>query len=332
MNILLSKELALGPGDEAPADGIKPGIFVGGPLARWHRREYVTLSGTKWLGAIAAIPWMIVYGSGWVEWSAFLFFYVLNVMGISIGYHRLFSHRTFKTSRPMEYIFGTLAQIGAMGSALKWAADHRRHHANTDRAGDTHSPFYDSYGKPMTGWRAMYMCHFGWLLDDTYTDVGSYGKKDLVGDPVALYCHRTRWFWYFVSIIILPALWALAFGGGWQLVIGTILIGGSLRNLAVLHAILSLNSIGHVYGYQNFKGPQNAQNNWFVALITLGEGWHNNHHHHANAAYMGIRWYEFDPTGAVILLLEKLGLVWDVQRCPPYRAQDDGQLVLTEAK
>jgi stearoyl-CoA desaturase (Delta-9 desaturase) len=327
MNILLADISETAAQDDQPSAGVIPGLMVGGPLARWHWREYATLSGTKWLGSFAAIYWLIAYGSSWIEWTAFFFFYALNVMGISIGYHRMFSHRTFKTSRPMEYIFGTLAQIGAMGSALKWAADHRRHHANTDRVGDTHSPFFDSYGNKIRGWRAMYMSQFGWLLDDTYTDITSFGKG-LIDDPVALYCHRTRWFWYFASIVILPAIWGFAFGGTWQVAVGCILIGGSLRNLAVLHAILSLNSLGHTHGYQNFKGPQNAQNNWFVALITLGEGWHNNHHHHANAAYLGIRWYEFDPSGAVLLGLEKLGLIWDVQRCPPYVVGADGQLTL----
>lgn len=312
--------------DDMPVPGLMPGIMVGGPLARAYKREYITLSATKWIGGIGAIIWMSIYGSGWVEWSAFLTFYVLNMFGITLGYHRLFSHRTFKTSQPMEYFLGILAQMAAIGSVIKWAADHRRHHRHTDRPGDAHSPFYDSHGNPMSGWRAKYMSHFGWVLDETYTVHEAYGGG-LLDSPAAQYCHRTRWMWFFVSIVVLPAIWGLAFAGNWQQLVGTILIGGGLRSLTVLHALLCLNSVAHLYGYQNFKGPQNAQNNWVLAILILGEGWHNNHHHHANAAHVRFRWYEIDITGSVILLMEKLGLVWDVQRAPEYGVDSNGDLV-----
>lgn len=325
MNVQVAAKTDRAANRDVAVDGLMPGIMVGGPVARAYRREYIFLSATKWVGGIGAFVWLYLYGSSWIEWSAFLFFYVVNILGITIGYHRLFSHRSFRTSVAVEYLFGILAQMAAMGSVLKWAADHRRHHRYTDRPGDAHSPFFDSYGQPMSGWRAKYMSHFGWIVDDTFTVIESYGSG-LTDSPAAQFAHRTRIFWYITSVIALPALWALAFGGGWKLIVGTILIGGMLRSLAVLHAILGLNSIGHTYGYQNFKGPQNAQNNWVLAILTLGEGWHNNHHHHANAADLRFRWYEFDVTGSVILLMEKLGLVWDVQRAPKYRVDSNGEL------
>jgi stearoyl-CoA desaturase (Delta-9 desaturase) len=316
---------------EAPIAGVVSGVLVGGTVPGENRREYGSMSAIKWAGGISAIVWMVVYGSGSVEWSAFALFYVLNMIGISVGYHRLFSHRTFKTSRAMEYTLGILAQMAALGSVLKWATDHRRHHALTDRPGDTHSPYYDGHGEPMSGFRAMYMAHFGWVLGESYTDLGVYGKE-LIKDPVVQFCHRTRFLWFFISVAVLPAIWGWALVGTGQAIIGTVLIGGFLRSLAALHAILSLNSFGHTYGYQNFKGPQNSQNNWMVALATMGEGWHNNHHQYANAAYLRFRWYEIDFTGSVILLLEKLGLVWDVKRAPKFAVGTDGELVRVIAK
>jgi stearoyl-CoA desaturase (Delta-9 desaturase) len=317
--------------DDAPVAGVVPGVLVGGAIPRENRSEYGATSAIKWVGSIGAIVWMVIYGSGTAEWSAFAFFYVLNMIGISVGYHRLFAHRTFKTSRFMEYVLGILAQMAVLGSVLKWASDHRRHHALTDRPGDTHSPYFDEHGTPISGFKGWLFSHLSWVLGDGYTDMRVYGKE-LIKDPVVLFCHRTRYLWFFVSVAVLPALWGWAFVGTWQAVIGSVLIGGFLRSLAAVHAILSLNSFGHSYGYQNFKGPQNSQNNWMVALATMGEGWHNNHHQYANAAYLRFRWYEIDFTGSVILLLEKLGLVWDVKRAPKFTVGADGELVRVVAK
>jgi len=316
---------------EVEAPGPHPGVLVGGPKAKAKKREYITLSSTKWAGTFLSFGWMAVYGSGWIEWSAFLFFYVLNIMGVVIGYHRYFSHGCFKTSKPMRYFIGILAQMAAQASVLKWAVDHRRHHARTERVGDTHSPYIDSFGRPMKRAEGLWKSHFGWLLDDSHTDNDVYGKG-LVDDDVVRWCVKTRWFWYVASVVIFPALWALAFGGGWQVIIGTILIGGFLRSNAVLHAVLSVNSFGHTYGYQNFKGNQMAQNNWILAILTLGDGWHNNHHHHARSASARIRWYEFDFCGFVIWIWEKLGLVWDVQKSPKYVTDEHGSLVSKAAK
>ena len=322
----LGKEPAAAVAGDAPKPGVIEGVYIGGPQLRAYTREYLTLSATKWVGSIAALFWMYFYGSGWIEWTGFLLFHTLNMIGMSVGYHRLFTHRSFKTVKPVEYMLGMLCHLASQGPIVKWAADHRRHHANSDRPGDTHSPFFDSYGKPMTGWRAFYNSHFGWILDDTYSDVNHFAKG-LVDDPVVQFCDRTRFVWFWLSLTVMPALWAVMLGGGWTEIIGTMLIAGFLRSLFGLHVILALNSVCHKHGYQNFAGPQNAQNNWILAIVTMGEGWHNNHHRHANVAYLRYRWYEIDLTGSFILLLEKLGLAWDVQRAPKYRSDENGQLV-----
>mgnify|MGYP006193095067 CR=1 FL=1 len=129
-----------------------------------------------------------------------------------------------------------------------------------------------------------------------------------------------------VSILVLPALWGWAFGGPGA-ILGTIFVGGFLRIQLVLHAIASVNSFGHRYGSERFSGNHAAKNNWFIALLTLGEGWHNNHHEHPRAAEAGFVWYEIDFTGYLIRLLEKMGLVWNVRHAPRYVRNDRGEWV-----
>lgn len=312
----------LGSGD-VPRRADVPGILIGGRAGREKKREYLLLSLTRWPGVILAVVWLIVYGSGWLEWSAFLFFYVLNMMGVTIGYHRYFIHNCFKTSRPMRYALGIMAQLAGQASVRKWVLDHRRHHARTDQPGDPHSPYFDSEGRPASGLKAFYNAHMGWFFDESHTDTAIYGKG--LDDEVLRFTHRTRWIWYYVSIFLLPALWALAFAGlDWRAIVGTIFVGGFLRVNAVLHAELSLNSFGHRQGYQLKEGGGESRNNWWLAIVTLGDGWHNNHHHHPRTATNRLRWWEFDFCGAVIRLWEAMGLVWDVQRAPRYVRGADG--------
>jgi stearoyl-CoA desaturase (delta-9 desaturase) len=224
----------------------------------------------------------------------------------------------------MRYALGILAQFGVYGSLLKWSADHRRHHAMSDKAGDIHSPYVDPFGAPMPKWKGLSHAHLGWVFDNTTTDLSVYGKG-LVDDPVIMFCHRTRYFWYGVSALALPALWGWAFGGT-EAILGTVLIAGFFRIQLALHAIAAVNSFGHRYGYERYGGPAGgAKNNWLLALITLGEGWHNNHHGHPRSADAGFVWYEIDPTAWLIRLMERIGLVWNVQHAPRFVRGADGR-------
>nr|WP_254305826.1 fatty acid desaturase [Sphingopyxis sp. BSNA05] len=133
------------------------------------------------------------------------------------------------------------------------------------------------------------------------------------------------------SSIILPALWALAFGGP-EHIIGTILIGGFFRNFFFLNFVMGVNSIGHVFGSQRFETKDGSRNNWFMAWMTFGDGWHNNHHQHPRAASSQIAWWEFDLNGQIIYLWEKMGLVWNVQRAPAYIRNEKGEWVQKKPK
>jgi stearoyl-CoA desaturase (delta-9 desaturase) len=215
----------------------------------------------------------------------------------------------------MRYALGILAQCGAYGSLLYWCADHRRHHSATDKPGDPHSPYFDGHGRSLSKWKGIAHAHYAWIFDDTITDLSIFGKGTN-DDPAILFAHRTRHFWFAFSTVLLPAFWGWAFGGT-AAILSTVMVAGFLRMMVGMHAIVLVNSIGHVNGYQRFKSPHSAKNNWFIALITLGEGWHSNHHTYPNAASTSMAWYEIDITGLLISLLEKIGLVWNVRRLPP---------------
>jgi stearoyl-CoA desaturase (Delta-9 desaturase) len=247
-----------------------------------------------------------------VEWTAFAAFYVMNILSMSIGYHRYFTHKAFETSRPMHYAIAILAQLGIFGSLRRWVAEHRRHHAHSDRSGDIHSPYFDDHGTQLTGFKGWKYAHLGWVFNHSITSEAVYGKG-VADDAAILFVDKYRIPIFFISVLVLPTLWALAFGAP-EAILGTVLIAGFLRSIVALHAIACVNSFGHMYGSQRYgDGRDQSRNNWWIALISLGEGWHNNHHGHPRAASTRIAWYEIDMTAWVIWTLEKLGLIWNVR-------------------
>lgn len=333
------KTTGLYPSDRSfERSGAKPprtGVLIGGSVARAKQHEYAVLFVLHVFGGLGAVWWLLTHSSSWVEWSCFIVGYLLVNLGISVGAHRYFTHRAFECSTPMRYFLGIMAQCAAQGSVRKWAADHRRHHAFADEPGDIHSPHIDGHGRKMGLIKGLGIAHFGWLFDNSHSDMRFY-SKGLAGDPAAEFCHRTRWLWVVVSFVIFPALWGLAFGGP-EAVIGTVLVGGFLRNFIFLNGVMGVNSFAHRFGYKRFQMRHEARNNWWLNLLVLGDAWHNNHHAHPRSAMAGITWWELDFNGWTILAFEKLGLVWNVQRAPKYRRdgtlverQDDGELVPAE--
>lgn len=288
------------------------GIQYGTPAARRKNAEHIFYLFAKNIPALAAIYFIATQPTGWVEWSAFTAFYVMNILSMSIGYHRFFTHKAFETSTPMRYAIAILAQLGSFGSLRRWIAEHRRHHSHSDRAGDIHSPYYDDHGRMTGGFKGWKYSHLGWVFVDSMTDEAVYGKG-VAEDKAVLFVDRYRIPIFLISVIVLPTLWALAAGRP-DAILGTVLIAGFLRGVLALHAIACVNSFGHIYGSQRFvSGHDQSRNNWVIALISLGEGWHNNHHGHPRAANTSLAWYEIDMTGWVIAALEKLGLIWNVR-------------------
>lgn len=224
-------------------------------------------------------------------------FYISLVFGIGMGYHRLLTHRSFKTSKPVEYFLTICATLALEGGPLFWVATHRRHHQHSDADPDPHTPRHGGF------W-----AHIGWILfgriEHNNVTLTSKYAPDLAKDPVHVLISKYHW----VPITVL-GLGLLAVGG-WNWV----LWGVFLRTTVGLHTTWLVNSATHMWGSRRFETRDDSRNNWWVAIITFGEGWHNNHHAHPTSARHGMAWYELDVNYLNIRLFELLGLVSDVRR------------------
>ena len=220
--------------------------------------------------------------------------YVVRVFFITAGYHRLLAHRAFKVGRVTQFVFAFSALTCAQKGPLWWTAWHRRHHRYTDTDRDPHSPMH-----------GFWWSHVGWILSGRYGDTHLEDVPDLARFPELRFLDRHDW--------IGP--WALAVGcwliGGWS----GLVVGFFGSTLLVWHATFLVNSAAHVFGRRRFDTNDTSRNSVFVAVATMGEGWHNNHHHDPNAARQGRRWFELDPTYGVLRVLRWLGFVWDLR--PP---------------
>ena len=241
--------------------------------------------------------------------------YLLTCLGISIGYHRYFTHRSFKTSRPLVLVMGILGSMALEGRVITWVADHRQHHSFSDREGDPHSPHLHADGLAGT-LKGLFHAHMGWFfLDDHNADKDKYAK-DLLSDRVVRFVDRT----FAYSVI---ASFALPFLAGWLITgrlgggLTALLWGGAVRIFLLHHVTFSVNSICHFIGRRDFKTKDESRNVWWLALFSLGESWHNGHHAFPSSAAHGLKRWQFDATASLITVLERFGLVWDVVRIKP---------------
>ncbi len=221
--------------------------------------------------------------------------WLLTGLGITVGYHRMLTHRSFETSPAMRAILLILGSMAIEGPAVAWVANHVKHHGFSDRPGDPHSPK-----------EGFLHAHWGWLFRFSTIELEKYGA-DAAKDPIARWVSGTFVLWVVLSYTI-PFLIA-----GWE----GLIWGGLFRQFCVQNVTFAVNSVCHTWGTRPFKTTDNSRNNVFVGVLGLGEGWHNNHHAFPFSAYHGLRWWEFDISGLFIGLLEKLGLAWNVKRPDP---------------
>ena len=228
--------------------------------------------------------------------------YLLRMFGVTAGYHRYFSHRAFRTSRAGQFLLAFLAQTTAQKGVLWWAAVHRDHHRHSDTPRDIHSPQVQGF----------WWSHVGWVLSDAYDGFNPGNIRDLERYPELRFLDRHH--------ALCPVALGLAtylFGagtvlGGWS----ALLYGFIFSTVILFHATFTINSLAHRWGSRRFPTPDHSRNNAFLALITLGEGWHNNHHHCQSACRQGIRWWELDLTYLGLRLLSWTGLVQDLKPHP----------------
>jgi stearoyl-CoA desaturase (delta-9 desaturase) len=262
------------------------------------------------IAVVAAIP--LVWGR-WITWRDVVISTVLYAFtghGITVGFHRYFTHGSFKATR---FIRVTLAVAGSMaieGPVIRWVADHRRHHAFSDKEGDPHSPW--RYGENFRALvKGLFHAHVGWLFDVEQTDQKRFAP-DLLADGAVARVHRLFPVLTLVSLL-LPALAGGLWGGSWHAAAQTFFWAGLVRIATLHHVTWSINSICHTFGKRPFKTRDRSANVWPLAIISMGESWHNLHHADPTCARHGVLRGQIDTSAELIRGLEKLGLAWDVR-------------------
>jgi stearoyl-CoA desaturase (Delta-9 desaturase) len=254
----------------------------------------------------------------WSDLAIFAAMYVVTAGGITVGYHRLFTHRAFDAPAPVRYALAVLGSMAVQGSLIDWVADHRKHHAFTDSEGDPHSPHHD-HGEGFRGALAgLWHAHMGWLFETQ----GSADKRRFARDLLEDQGMRrvSRWFLPLVGLgLALPFALGLALTGTLAGALTALLWGGAVRIFLVHHVTWSVNSICHFFGRRRFDTDDHSTNVLWLALPSLGESWHHNHHAFPRSARHGLRWWEVDISGLIILALERIGLARNVVLIPPHR-------------
>jgi len=247
------------------------------------------------LATLLAIELLWQRAVNWTDLALLVAFNLLAGLGVTVGYHRMLTHRSFQPHPVVKFIFLAFGSMAVEGPALEWAATHIKHHAHSDREGDPHSPV-----------EGFWHAHMGWMFNRSFADPNIY-CRNLVKDPIVVFVSRTFIFWVILSLAIPFAI------GGWT----GLLWGGLVRIFLTHHITWSVNSVCHTFGKREFETRDQSRNEWIVGLLGLGEGWHNNHHAFPRSAFHGLHWWQFDLSGYVIWTLERVGLARDVYRVSP---------------
>jgi len=291
-------------------NNVNVGIRYGGSAAFRKRIANGFLIGFPLLGSLYALFYFSHHRVLPFAVLQMVLWYVVTALGVGVGFHRYFTHRSFQTTPVMRLLFGVAGSFTFQGSVIRWIADHRRHHRFSDEPPDVHTPHrYPILHRVWSRMRNLWHGHVGWMFDDSSTVVEIYAP-DLLRDPIARWLDR----WYPCVLcvsLLLPYLCGL-FYGGYEVAFQSLLLGGFVR-ITLLHNVTwAINSIGHTWGTRPSTINDESRNNWFLAVLTFGEGWHNNHHAAPRCAYNNWRGHELDFSGALIRILERLGAVWAV--------------------
>jgi stearoyl-CoA desaturase (Delta-9 desaturase) len=248
----------------------------------------------------------------------FAILYLLTGLGVTVGFHRLLTHRSFKAGRVVRGVLAILGSAAIEGPAISWVADHRKHHQFSDRHGDPHSPHVD-HGVGWTGaLRGLLHAHVGWLFRHDQRGSKARYAPDLLDDPVVRFVDRTFVLWALVGLAV-PFGLGVAIGGSVVAGLTGLLWGGAVRMFVLHHATYSINSICHVFGRRQFRTSDESRNVFWLAPLTFGESWHNNHHAFPTSAAHGLGRWQVDPSALVIRAMERCGLARDVVRVSPER-------------
>jgi stearoyl-CoA desaturase (delta-9 desaturase) len=245
-------------------------------------------------------------GISWQALAICVVLYWLRIFAIGAGYHRYFSHRAYATSRTFQFVLAVLSQSTAQKSVLWWAAKHRHHHLHSDTEQDVHSPRH----------RSFLYSHFGWIFSRQHDATDLVKVADLARYPELRWLHKYE----LVPAVVLAVLCFLL--AGWS----GLIVGFFWSTVLVYHATFCINSLAHVCGRTRYVTGDDSRNNWLLAIFTMGEGWHNNHHAYQSSARQGFRWWEIDPTFYVLKALSRLGVIWDVKTPPDSVVRNEHRL------
>ncbi len=254
---------------------------------------------------------------GWTDLAIFGFMYLVCGIGVTIGFHRLLTHRSFATYKPIAYGLAAAGSMSVQGPVVSWVADHRKHHAHTDEEGDPHSPH--GHGPGLRGTlRGLWWAHVGWLLDRQGQASWRRHARDVLDDRGLVWISR-RFEFFVVLGLLIPFGLGYALAGTLAGALTALLWGGFVRIFVLHHVTWSVNSVCHFFGRRRFATDDHSTNVLWVALLSLGEGYHHNHHAFPRSANHGLRWYELDVSGLIIRALEHAGLAWNVVTITPER-------------
>jgi stearoyl-CoA desaturase (Delta-9 desaturase) len=255
------------------------------------------------VGTVVAMRLLWERAVHWPDVILLLALYTITALGVTAGYHRMLTHRSFVAHPAIKALFLIAGSMAVEGPAISWAADHTRHHAYSDQDGDPHSPMV-----------SFFHAHIGWMWDHNPSDPAVYCKH-LLKDRLVVAISKTFLVWATLGLVIPFAIGGLV--GGWSGALTGFVWGGLVRVFLAHHITWSVNSVCHTFGKRPFSTTDRSRNEWVVGLLAFGEGWHNNHHAFPRSAFHGLRWWQFDLAGYTIWLLERAGLARDVFRVTP---------------
>ena len=314
MTALTTTDIAAPPGAlDAPSGDSRPMAFVPGTMAQARVEQWILAAFivVPLLAVAAAVPVMWGWGLGWRDVVIAFVMYAISGHGITVGFHRYFTHGSFKARRPVRVALAIAGSLAIEGPVIRWVADHRRHHAFSDKEGDPHSPWrYGNDIKALT--KGLWHAHIGWLFDVEQTNQERFAP-DLLADKDIVKVNNAFMRLTAVTLLLPPLVGFLWSGFAWQGAL-TAFFWGSLVRVALLHhTTWSINSICHTIGERPFKCRDKSTNVWWLAVFSMGESWHNLHHAEPTAARHGVLRGQLDSSARIIWVMEKLRLVYAVR-------------------
>jgi len=288
-------------------------------MTRAHRISNLIGAIVPFIAFLAAIALLWNEYVGWHDLAVLALMYVITGLGITVGYHRMLTHRSFQTYKPLEYMWAFLGSMAVQGPVIAWVADHRKHHAHTDAEGDPHSPHVGHGDGILGALHGLWYAHMGWLFDAHGRADGEKYARDLVEDRGMTLMSRQFLSIVLIGLLIPAGLGYLLTGGTLKGAITGLIWGGLVRIFMLHHVTWSINSVCHFFGRRRFDIEDHSTNVFWLALPSFGESWHHNHHAFPRSAVHGLKWWEVDTSAMVIRAMKRLHLAWNVVEITPER-------------